>query len=579
MLSSNKDIVIVKSDKGNSVVILNREDYLKRMQDMVDDTSKFEKVSVSEGKDYNFMVSQTKEVDELLAELLAKHSITQAARDQLSPNGPNPARLYGLPKIHKPPLDGLPKFRPIISQIGSPTYHIAKFLLKFVQPFSTNKYTVRDTFHFVSLLDGKDHRLVMASLDVESLFTNIPLNETIEIVTKQVFGNKRKVDGLSRTDFRRLLKLSTKGTVFYFNGKYYRQKDGVAMGSPLGPVLANAFLCHYETIWLEECPLSFFPTFYARYVDDIFVLLRSKTHIEPLTRYMSSRHKNIRFTFEEESNNVLPFLDVNVFRDADRFSSSVHRKDTFSGVYTHFESFIPDTYQRGLISTLLYRAHQISSTYKSLHEEVDNLKKIFRRNGYPSKFFDRCVFNFFNKVFEKRLPVTTVPKKEFIMVLPYLGSTSLRTKNALIRSFNKLLPFSKLKIVFKTSSRLSSWFSFKDKIPSSLMSGVIYRYTCAECNLCYIGSTKRYWEKRLEEHTHRSALTGGKLKGVQVFAPMQHMRSDTCPSSSMSREEFSIIGREKDPYLLRVKESIFISTEKPTLNGTTTSVPLTLFAP
>ena len=60
---------------------------------------------------------------------------------------------------------------------------------------------------------------------------------------------------------------------------------------------------------------------------------------------------------------------------------------------------------------------------------------------------------------------------------------------------------------------------------------------------------------------------------------MQHMRSDTCPISSMSREEFSIIGREKDPYLLKVKESIFISTEKPTLNGTTTSVPLTLFAP
>ena len=113
----------------------------------------------------------------------------------------------------------------------------------------------------------------MASLDVESLFTNIPLNETINIVMKKVFQKKRKVNGLSRTDFRRLLVIATKGTVFYFNGRYYRQKDSVAIWSPLGPALDNVFLCHHETQWLEDCPLVFMPIFFARYVDDIFVLL------------------------------------------------------------------------------------------------------------------------------------------------------------------------------------------------------------------------------------------------------------------------------------------------------------------
>jgi len=300
------------------------------------------------------MTKETKEVNSLLGELLSKHSISSEQRHNLSPDGPSPARLYGLPKIHKPPVDGLPKYRPIISQIGSPTYKIAKYLLSFIQPYTTNEYTVRDTFHFVSMLDGKDHRLIMASLDVESLFTNIPLDETIDIVTKKVFDKKLKVNGLSKTDFRRLLTLSTKGTVFFFNGAYYRQKDGVAMGSPLGPALANAFLCHHETRWLEECPLSFVPVFFARYVDDIFVLLRSKEHIAKLAQYMSSQHPNIRFTYEEESENVLAFLDVNVYRETDRFSSTVHRKVTFSGVYTNFQSFIPDTYKRGLLSTLLF---------------------------------------------------------------------------------------------------------------------------------------------------------------------------------------------------------------------------------
>ena len=74
----------------------------------------------------------------------------------------------------------------------------------------------------------------MASLDVDSLFTNIPLEETIDIVTKGVYGSKRKVKGIWRKDFKDLLLLATKGTVFYFDGSYYRQRDGVAMGSPLG---------------------------------------------------------------------------------------------------------------------------------------------------------------------------------------------------------------------------------------------------------------------------------------------------------------------------------------------------------
>ena len=418
----------------------------------------------------------------------------------------------------------------------------------------------------------------MASLDVESLFTNIPLEETIGIVTDNVFGRKRKVEGISKGDFRKLLRMATKGTVFYFDGNYYRQKDGVAMGSPLGPDMANSFLCHHEKSWLDDCPLSYAPIFYARYVDDIFVLIRAEEHISLLANYFSSKHQNISFTYELERDNVLAFLDVNVYRENDKFSSTVHRKDTFSGVYTNFKSFMPDTYKRGLVSTLLYRAWMISSSFNSLHAEVENLKKIFSKNGYPSKFVDRCIFSFFNKIYGKKEPVHTVPKKELTMIMPFLGTTSWNVKKSLIRSFRKILPFCNLRITFKTSKRLSSCFLVKDKLPKSLTSGVIYRFTCSECNLRYIGSTKRFWEKRLEEHTHISARTGQPLNGVQVFTPMQHVKSGAC-QAPVTRGSFEIIGREKDPYLLLVKESIFISKERPVLNNNKTSVPLHLFIP
>ena len=94
------------------------------------------------------------------------------------------------------------------------------------------------------MIDKQDHNSFMCSFDIDSLFTNVPLEETIQI--KNVFGRKRKINGLSKKNFRDLLKLIAIGTVFYFNGNYYKQLDSVTMGSPLRPALANTFLCHHE---------------------------------------------------------------------------------------------------------------------------------------------------------------------------------------------------------------------------------------------------------------------------------------------------------------------------------------------
>ena len=85
------------------------------------------------------------------------------------------------------------------------------------------------------MIDKQDHNSFTCSFDINPLFTNVPLQETIEMVIKNIFGRKRKINGLSKSDFQDLLKWTTMGTVFYFNGNYYKQLDGVAMGSPLGP--------------------------------------------------------------------------------------------------------------------------------------------------------------------------------------------------------------------------------------------------------------------------------------------------------------------------------------------------------
>ena len=117
--------------------------------------------------------------------------------------------------------------------------------------------------------------------------------------------------------------------------------DGVAMGSPLGPTLANAFLVYNEKNWLEHFPLEYRPFYYRRYVNDIFVLFNSAEHLKRFHSYLNSRHLNISFTIENEKGNRMSFLDINIIREKDKFTTSVYRKSTFSRIYTHFDSLLP----------------------------------------------------------------------------------------------------------------------------------------------------------------------------------------------------------------------------------------------
>ena len=94
------------------------------------------------------------------------------------------------------------------------------------------------------------------------------------------------------------------------------------MGSALGPTLANAFLVHFEKTWLQNCPSEFKPHYYRRYVDDIFVFFTWPKHLETFRYFPNGRHANMWFT-------------------------------NISGVYTHFDSFLPSAYKFGTVYTLI----------------------------------------------------------------------------------------------------------------------------------------------------------------------------------------------------------------------------------
>ena len=223
--------------------------------------------------------------------------------------------------------------------------------------------------------------LYMASLDVDSLFTNVPLDETTGICTQGLFESDGTVYGLNKKEITDMLSLTTKESTILFDMEFYCQIDGVAIGFPLGPTLANVFSCHRKKEWLNDCPNSFKPVFNKRYVNDIFVLFKKFEHVQLFVNYMNSKHKNISFSYETEKDGAMPFLVVNIFRKKGSFATNVYRKETFTGVYTNFSSFIPLEYKFGLAYTLLHRCFNLESDMPKFHLEIANLKEILLKNG------------------------------------------------------------------------------------------------------------------------------------------------------------------------------------------------------
>ena len=467
----------------------------------------------------------------------------------------------------------VPLFRPILSAIKTPSYNIAKHLVPILEPITTNQFTIKNSFEFAKEVIEQDSGLFMASLGVESLFTNIPLEETINISCDSLFGSEAKIHNFCRNDFEKLLRMALQNNFLNFDRKIYTQTDGVAMGSPLGPSLANAFLCFHEQTWLNECPEDFKPVYYRRYVDDIFVLFRSPDHLEKFTSYLNLKHKNINFTYEKESNDSLPFLDILILSSENGFKTSVYHKQTFSGVYSNFNSFIYDQYKIGLIFTLLFRTFS-SSDFSRFHMEVSPLKDILRKNAFPIKLVDNCIKTFLNKKFLHTPVALTVEKKELFITLPYLGNLSLAIRTRLQNSINRNLPFCKIKVIFKSSTCLGNFFRFKDKVLFNLRSNVVYKFLCGRCNATYYGETCQHLNIRFGEHSGVSPLTRKKSKAKKTTAIKDHMLF--C-NHVVSLEDFKILASSNSEFHLKIKESLLILRDKPELNRNEKSLPLYLF--
>ena len=347
------------------------------------------------------------------------------------------------------------------------------------------------------------------------------------------------------------------------------------MGNPLGPTLANAFLSHHEVEWLRDCPISFKPLLYRRYVDDTFLAFRSQEHIPLFLEYLNSKHPNIEFTSEKENDGNLPFLDILVSRQNDHsFKTSIYRKPTFTGLTTKFSSFIPILYKRNLIATLVTRAFNVCSDYFSFHSEFQFLRQILNNNGFCKYFIDSYIGKQLEKLMSPKLEKSTVNRAVLYFPITFTGKNSFSLKNKLTRLLREFYPQIIARVIFKPRYTIGSFFRFKDVVPTEMQASAIYKYKCNCCNAIYVGQTKRHVRVRWFEHLGKSIRTNRPLANPSFSAIRQHAHDNDHPIHLAS---FSILSIRLSTMELPTVESLYTIREKRSLNNNDQSVDLICF--
>ena len=322
-------------------------------------------------------------IQNYLRSLVRRGELDKDSYKNIRPRNAKPARAHGLPKIHKA-FHQLPKFRPIIDTTGTTHYSVGKFISELLQPLTLNEFTLKDTFDAANRIQAISPALFaegyeFVSFDVESLFTNVPLQRTLKIIIDRIYNKKLVKTKLKKSTLRKLIRDTCTKTVFSCNNKLYEQTDGVSMGGSLGPVLANIIMTEFEHETINNLINQGLIAFYCRYVDDTLLLIKRNT-INTILEHFHKFDRNIRFTFDLFENSTPHFLDINIASDG----LGIYRKDTFTGQYTNFDSFVPWRQRISWVRALIDRVHRICTPNK-IKSELKLIRKFLSWNGFPKR--------------------------------------------------------------------------------------------------------------------------------------------------------------------------------------------------
>ena len=489
-LKQNKDIVIKKADKGSSVVIMDKIEYINEGNRQLGNPKHYRQINSP------LYLDTAKKITKILQELHQSQAITNKQFKYLAPpDTPRQRRFYMLPKIHKDktswPNERMPPGRPIVSDCNSESERIASFIDSFIKTRASNHPSyIKNTYDFldkISDIQLKPSSLLI-SLDVESMYTNIEHEDGLNAI-KDAFSDYE--DDPKFKAILELLEISLKFNDFEFNNKLYVQTSGTAMGRKYAPHYADIYMAKFEKDALNQCPLK--PDCYFRYLDDIFIVWsHGREAFNNFLQTFNTQNPMIKFKAEISTDSI-NFLDTTIFRGIDnKLESKVYFKPTNTHQLLHKSSFHPKHTYKGIVKSQIIRFYRICSRPIHVEEACQILFRALEKRNYPKRWLRKIK----NETLRKLNRESRVGDEYPIQSTSLAGSKPCNISRCLTCD-----------IVSVAQNFTSSYFDETYAINSKLdcsSENVIYLYTCKLCHMQYVGETGKSLRNR--NNGHRTAI-------------------------------------------------------------------------
>ena len=632
-LRNDKNIVIKEADKGGAIVIMDKEFYKEKLLSVLNNEIYYKKCN---SREENVILNR-------ISKLLDRYSddITDTERDYLTNFDAKTAYFYGLPKIHKSKSiqDKISKdlptviniqnpedlsFRPIVGGPESHTQRLSNFIDIILKPLCTHVPSyIRDDIDFLCKLpETVPEGSKLVSFDVVNLYSNIDTELGLKAIRYWLTKHRQQIpDRFSNEFIIDALQLVIENNVFYFDGCFYSQNKGVAMGTKVAPTYATLVLGYLEKLFYSKVEEKFGTSMkdyivnsWKRFLDDCFLIIKNENDIiQAIHEILNSLDPSVTFTMECDDH-TLNFLDVTVKIEAGgKIDTDIFYKKTDSHQYLNFGSCHPHHTKRNIPYCLARRVCTIVSNDEVKLSRLDDLKCFLLRQNYPeSLIYDgikKALKMDQQKLTSKvdndndsnnniALVSTFNPNHEnaLSIVKPYfpLLSNSQKMEKILSKSnfINSRRQPKNLRKILTTSR-----FDSADVVPkvskcgdsrcltcTNIIEGsaiditpsdkfvvrqnmncdskyVIYVIICSGCNEKYIGKTDQKLKRRM--NLHRSQINQPRNRNMPVS---EHL--DTCGNGTFRVFPIYKLNYNNDKDLL-LKESYFIRKYSPKLNGKT----------
>ena len=334
------------------------------------------------------------------------------------------------------------------------------------------------------------------------------------------------------------------------------------MGSPLGPLMANVFMCHLEEKLTRD---GLMPHLYRRYVDQDDTLARMP-NTDAATMFLTTLnglHPGLSFTMELPVDDRIPFIGIDIIKNGTKLETQVYRKPTNTGLLLHFHSHTDKRYKNSLLKTMLHRAYALSSTTKAFNEECAKLRSIFSRLDYPCSLIESVISNFVSRKPSVGTVERNVDESNIVRInLPFKDQVSANSVRRQLRDLSNKIGLA-LQPVF-VSKKLEQDLKPREAKPSIVNQRcVVYHFVCDLCDADYVGYTARHLFQRVAEHKNSSV---GK-----------HFHEAHGLRDRLNESHFKILRKCQGKLDCLVFEMLYIKKFKPNLNVQTDSIRAKLF--